>query len=197
MSLSLPKTTTPTLSGSKLRAMPFRPELGKIVERIFSTWLKIILTWIPPSPQPGCSSDHRHGQYLIRWQLISRVRCWSLVQKVNFYAIDRPSPIERTRPVSSRLAAGAAPRILSSKMEEISLRAACHRNLLHIMEGEMLGLDPHLQSNRCSPLTSAGWRRRWTAWRPRPWWEPGYHRDQFKFNTFLLANMYERAISYG
>ena len=27
MSLSLPKTTTPTLSGSKLRAMPFRPEL--------------------------------------------------------------------------------------------------------------------------------------------------------------------------
>ena len=27
MSLSLPKTTTPTLSCSKLRAMPFRPEL--------------------------------------------------------------------------------------------------------------------------------------------------------------------------
>ena len=27
MSLSLPKTTTPTLSGFKLRAMPFRPEL--------------------------------------------------------------------------------------------------------------------------------------------------------------------------
>ena len=36
-----------------------------------------------------------------------------------------PSPMERTRPVSSRFAAGAAPRILSSRIEEISLRAAC------------------------------------------------------------------------
>ena len=23
-----------------------------------------------------------------------------------------------------------------------------------------------------SPWTSAGWRRRWTAWQPLPWWEP-------------------------
>ena len=37
---------------------------------------------------------------------------------------DRPSPMESTLPVSSRLAAGAAPRILSSRIEEISERAA-------------------------------------------------------------------------
>ncbi len=35
MSLSLPKTTTPTLSGSKLSAMPFRPELNSTIS---SAW---------------------------------------------------------------------------------------------------------------------------------------------------------------
>ena len=66
------------------------------------------------------------------------------MQNVHFYAIDRPSPIERTRPVSSRLAAGAAPRILSSKMEEISLRAACHKKFVTYHGGRDVGFGPPL-----------------------------------------------------
>merc|ERR1719419_151893 len=79
MSLSLPKTTTPTLSGSKLRAMPFRPELNSTIS---SAWM-----FFRP------------------------------------YTRAIPSPMLRTRPVSSRFDLGAAPRMRSSKMDEISAEA--------------------------------------------------------------------------
>ena len=78
--INLPNTTTPTLSGSKLRAIPFSPELNSTIS---SAWM-----FLRP------------------------------------YTRAIPSPIDNTRPVSSRLAFGAEPRILSSKMEEISAEAA-------------------------------------------------------------------------
>ena len=59
--------------------------------------------------------------------------------------------MERTRPVSSRLAAGAAPRILSSRMDEISLRAAWQQIFVSKMENIALGLL--LQSKQVLELT--------------------------------------------
>merc|ERR1719295_932870 len=79
MSLSLPKTTTPTLSGSKFRAIPFKPELNSTIS---SAWM-----FFRP------------------------------------YTRAIPSPMLRTRPVSSRFDFGAAPRMRSSKMDEISAEA--------------------------------------------------------------------------
>uniref|UniRef100_A0A6B0VAQ7 Putative secreted protein n=1 Tax=Ixodes ricinus TaxID=34613 RepID=A0A6B0VAQ7_IXORI len=80
MSLSLPKTTIPTLSGSRLSAMPLRPLENSTIS---SAWM-----FFRP------------------------------------YTRAIPSPMERTRPVSSRLEVVVWPRMRSSKMDETSAEPA-------------------------------------------------------------------------
>uniref|UniRef100_A0A147BVL5 Putative conserved secreted protein n=1 Tax=Ixodes ricinus TaxID=34613 RepID=A0A147BVL5_IXORI len=80
MSLSLPKTTIPTLSGSRLSAMPLRPLENSTIS---SAWM-----FFRP------------------------------------YTRAIPSPMDRTRPVSSRLEVVVWPRMRSSKMDETSAEPA-------------------------------------------------------------------------